>query len=971
MATKLQQIWQVLNTDIRELGQPGEVAEAGAEVSKAVLELAIAIGWLSAIPSAPVAAAGLSFVGIARQGVNLFRDKAHKEPILEELVAIVFPLAYLESFNKLVQSNDLLRQIGEIPVSDLVKQQVEKLGQFLLDEQLAKNALICFHESELAQALNQVLLNQLQQVGIAQNQAQILTAWVAWDTQRCMKSALRGTKNTASHLIALYDSVQQAQSKYDSINNYLKREIAEQPNKSVFNEIFTFKDIYVPLKAQVVNNSSQICNDAEPFEIQSWAKNMLQDSSKQGQMIFIQGKPGRGKSVFCLMFADLVWQHFHPLWTPILIRLRNIPKLQESFQATLREAVNQDFASSDPGWLTDRDTRFLFLLDGFDELVMQGRASGGLREFLQQVEQFQRDCHRNPEMGHRVLITGRPLALYGLERFMPNNLERVELLPMDNELQQKWFAKWEKQIELDKALKFQQFLQDSRCPYQIQELAREPLLLYLLAAMHRDGELSVEMFEAATYVNAKIRIYEKSLDWVLTKQRSDSDHPDLNWQLTSLETEDLKQILSEAALCVVQSGGECASVEMVAARLKDDLAARAFLQQAPQQSGDKGLTNALSVFYLEQSSQKGSVEFTHKSFSEFLCARWLKESLEDWTQPGKKGKGFNIQAGHMDWEIYDLLGYGGLTPEIVEYLMALLDVSDEFRPEQLFERLEDFYLRWCKGEFIDTSTETLPQKKSRELADQRIQRGQRHVDIYTGLNVLILLLELHRYAQQRDDLKDKIAFYPCGQFEEEGFEPYRLINIINYSDCLYLGNFTNTVGRFLPRANLCGVVLINAVLSSADLNGADLRHANLVGAYFVEADLSSANLSSVDLDGARLQRVKLVDANLGGADLSNANLSGANLSGVNLSGTNLINANLSDVYLGGTDFGDEFLNSANFSGANLCGANLSRADLGDEFFGVTFANILWNKYTRWEDIRGWDTAVNIPEDLKQQLGLAR
>ena len=40
MARQLKKFWNFLNTDIRELGKPTDAVEAGAEVSKAVLELA-------------------------------------------------------------------------------------------------------------------------------------------------------------------------------------------------------------------------------------------------------------------------------------------------------------------------------------------------------------------------------------------------------------------------------------------------------------------------------------------------------------------------------------------------------------------------------------------------------------------------------------------------------------------------------------------------------------------------------------------------------------------------------------------------------------------------------------------------------------------------------------------------------------------------------------------------------------------
>ncbi|MCZ0901059.1 hypothetical protein ON021_14250, partial [Microcoleus sp. HI-ES] len=165
----------------------------------------------------------------------------------------------------------------------------------------------------------------------------------------------------------------------------------------------------------------------------------------ENKVMFVEAGPGRGKSVFCRMFADWVRQHLHPVWTPVLIRLRDIPILQKSFRETLKEAVNAGFASDD-GWLTDRNTRYLFFLDGFDELLMEGRSSGGLEQFLKQVGQFQRDCDQNSEMGHRVLITGRTLALQGIERQMPDNLDRVEIQIMDDGLQQQWLSKWEAQL---------------------------------------------------------------------------------------------------------------------------------------------------------------------------------------------------------------------------------------------------------------------------------------------------------------------------------------------------------------------------------------------------------------------------------------------------------------------------------------------------------------------------------------------
>ncbi|WP_445300135.1 pentapeptide repeat-containing protein [Microcoleus sp. D3_18_C4] len=696
--------------------------------------------------------------------------------------------------------------------------------------------------------------------------------------------------------------------------------------------------------------------------------------------MFVEAGPGRGKSVFCRMFADWVWQNLHPVWTPVLIRLRDIPIVQNSFRETLKNAVTAGFASDD-GWLTDRNTRYLFFLDGFDELLMEGRSSRGLENFLKQVGQFQRDCQQSSEMGHRVLITGRTLALQGIERQMPDNLERVEIQVMDDGIQEQWLSKWEALFGAEETSDFQQFLQHQSCPENVKsELSREPLLLYLLAAMHRDKILKVGDFQGTNSTQAKILIYNQAVNWVLTKQRSKS----LNLDLTGLNTENLRRILTEAGLCVVQSGGERAPVAMIAERLKEDESVKEFLEEA-QKRIDDPLTNALAAFYIQQGSKEGSVEFVHKSFGEFLCAERLKESLQEWTEPGKKGRVFNTKDCDMAWEIYDLLGYGGLTEEIVEYLMGLLTTpaspgeENQFRPVELFQRLEDFYLRWCDGEFIDMLPESLPQKKMRLLRAQLKTQdlGQRQIDIYAGLNVMILLLELHRYGQQRDQLKDKIMFYPCGEPNAEGKldDASRLLRLIGYSCCVGNFGFVQTVGTFLSGANLSRADLTGANLSGAYLIGANLSGADLIGANLIDADLSDADLSDADLSGADLIDADLIDANLIGANLIGAQLSGAKLNSADLSSVELLDADLRDADLSGADLSSAELSDADLSGADLSGADLTGADLrGADLSGAnltdsTFGELEWDEDTKWENVRGLDTAVNVPEALRRQLGM--
>ncbi|ACC81113.1 pentapeptide repeat-containing protein [Nostoc punctiforme] len=344
-----------------------------------------------------------------------------------------------------------------------------------------------------------------------------------------------------------------------------------------------------------------------------------------------------------------------------------------------------------------------------------------------------------------------------------------------------------------------------------------------------------------------------------------------------------------------------------------------------------------------------SVKFAQGNLQEDSWSQRLQESLEKWTiskssltsKIGDRISGplpselcLRVCDRQMHEEIYDLLGNRALKSEIVNQIIELVVSSQKIDPEVLFWRLEDFYRRWCQGEFIDaTPDDNLPQKTKLKLATQNIAIGLRQLDIYTGLNVLILLLELHRYAQEQDELKEKITFYPSAQPDTDNFFTSQLLRIINYSDALEIGNFSSIVGQFLKGGNFRSAYLGDANLTGADFSGADLSlaylgDANLTGVNFIGANLSGANFGDANLSGANLS-----GANLSGADLSSTNLSGANLSRANLSRADLNRADLSSTNLNRAD-----LSNTNLSRADLSSTNFSRADLSNAIlFGANLS----------------------------------
>ncbi|MEA5462581.1 pentapeptide repeat-containing protein [Leptothoe sp. PORK10 BA2] len=663
------------------------------------------------------------------------------------------------------------------------------------------------------------------------------------------------------------------------------------------------------------------------------------------------------------MFAAEICQTQAFSYIPLFIRLRSLRAIENTLTETLENCPDLEpveFVGME-GWLKDKNTRFLIILDGFDELLLQGRATGGLQEFLQQVSDFQERSH------HQCLVTGRPLALQGVAQRITQNktLERAKLQPMNDPQQAQWLGKWQAIFKEQEVSQFRQFLK--ACPTEIgNHLAREPLLIYLLARLHREKQLTSEMFaDAKQESQAKLRVYRESVNWVLEKQRQDE-----NLRLSGLDDpNDLREVLQEAALCVVQSGNETAQLSMLKARFQDSgnpvATSLKTAQETTGQSEDKALNNLLTTFYLRpgEGDKRGSVEFAHKSFGEYLFAERLMAAFAQWTELDPRNR-YRLDDRAVHGQIYDLLGFGGLSVEIVEYVFELLKESDIDRV-RLFQRLHGFYERWCEGEFLDQApNENLPQKKFLQLRDKTITIGLKQVDIFAGLNGLIMLFKLHAGAQSEnypkvsaDEPKPAIWFHPCGEPHTEQFDQEKLLKIIHYADSLDMSTFTQIVGPHLSsanlesanlesanldsanldsanldranldRANLDSAILSRAILSRAILSNAILSNAVLSNAILSNANLYSATLDSATLDRAYLYRAYLYKAYLYKADLSNATLSNATLDSANLDSANLSNATLDSATLDSVNLDSATLDSATLDSATLDSANLYRAYL--------------------------------------------
>ena len=854
----LKGFWQFLNTDVKEIPW-GELAANTIDVATATQDLGEA--WEEQAPNikklqpyikdvepfleklnSPVtqlAISGLPFVSVGIGLLRIYLDWTRDEPTFKTSVVMVAQLAYLQSLDVVliqVAEPEILQKLGTVSLKTLVEKQIARTETDKLNSSELKLVTSRFRESKLAEQFESALTEQLHQAGLNKSETQKLTGQVSWGTPRYFYQAIAEAGDSVEPLAEFYRTGgQQEQDRYVSIDAYLKNKILPLPAEQVFDEsdpLITFNDTYVPLNVQPLTQSGEDKEGADPLNIHNWAQSILEQTGTR-KVMFIEGDAGQGKSVFCRMFAADVCQTRVFSYIPLFIRLRSLRAIENTLTETLENCPDLEpveFVGTE-GWLKDKNTRFLIILDGFDELLLQGRSTGGLQEFLQQVSDFQERSH------HQCLVTGRPLALQGVaQRITQNkNLARVKLQLMDDTVRGHWLTKWQAIFGEAEVNNFREFLR--ACPDAISNyLAREPLLIYLLARLHRDPEipLNSKMFvDAKQESQAKLRVYRESVNWVLEKQRQDE-----NIRLSGLDDpDDLREVLREAALCVVQSGHETAQLSMLKARFQDSsnpvATSLKTAKETTGQSEDKALNNLLTTFYLRpgEGDKRGSVEFAHKSFGEYLFAERLIVAFEEWTELDPR-KRFRKDDHTVHSQIYDLLGFGGLSIEIVEYVFELLNES-EIDPIKLFKRLHTFYERWCEGEFLDQApTENLPQKKFFQLRDQNVSLGLRQVDIFTGLNILIVLFKLHAAAQPESypkvsdsDPKPEIWFHPCGEPDTEYFDDEKLLKIIHYADALSTGTFTKIVGPHLTSANLYSADLTSAYLNSAILLGAQLSTA--------------------------------------------------------------------------------------------------------------------------------------------------
>lgn len=687
-------------------------------------------------------------------------------------------------------------------------------------------------------------------------------------------------------------------------------------------EAFAMADLYVPLKgiplaldpltrSASADASAPKVTPPAALDLTTWANRQLEETAS---VAVIEAEAGQGKSCFCQIWAAQIAKDHYPNWMPVLIRLRDV-KLGQTLAETLNSALPIGRFTESDGWLAAQ-TPCLLLLDGLEELPRSPQFDDPAAVLLWQIAQFlaQWQPQASPQAHSprpKIVLTSSPGYL---ERWLtgyasmtsPPQFHRFALQPLDQEELKQWFKRWSALQSKPIAQAYFNLLKKSgifrtATPGKaIATLARQPLWLYLLGLLHRDGLLDEEFF-ALSEAQAKFELHDRLSTWLmgagapqanpgkmLTPLQEGLAHAGrgpgaIAKLLQGQQPHAIREQLYTAALTLLQSGQQHLPVSLLPPALP---------------SLTRSTAAPLPALYFQSrppftSPTEPQIEFSHPFLGNYLGAQAIAAQLRVVTQQVRDRYGtadFQLRSPtDVAQHLYGLLGYGLLNEDIEAYVVEQLRRDQQqqmegFNFRVLFERLYRFYQAYSRGQWLD---EGIAHQTRAQLQSLHNPLTVLQIDAAVGLNVFLLLCACQREAQ--------IPFWPCGDPQTPQFYPDQLLGLSGR-----VASLGPTVFWQRVRDRLSGLQLAGANLSQLNLAQGDLSQANL----------SAANLMAGNLAGANLQAANLTRANLAGADLSNADLTGAILTGANLQQTNLLGAMLFGADLTEAQLSQAQLNAA-------------------------------------------------------------
>lgn len=693
-----------------------------------------------------------------------------------------------------------------------------------------------------------------------------------------------------------------------------RSELIREPDRPLFEQVFGLQGVFVPLRAKWTQRYRAEGKDVvtqHEGDVGTVLLEWLLNGEREDYLRVISGDPGSGKSSCSKMLAAKVsedYPHIRVVYVP-LHRFNYKGDLRENLKAflSIETHIESDLLS-----FQCSETVVLFF-DGLDELVMQGMtARQAASDFIRHVGSVLSNVNHNRR---RVLVIlgGRQLLIQDCSGELRKSYQILTLQGYDLRERFDWWVSYGRATG-----KGYNSIPSELNRDDLADLTKQPLLNYLLALSYDRKKLD---FSRNVSTNA---VYADLLDGIYDRAWGSGGNFHLRGQNATLSQPEFEEILQEIGVAVWHDDTRSATLSAIRERCRiaglfDQLTN---LEHEP----DAGIFRLLTAFHVKfAEGREGSVEFSHKSFGEYLTARRIVRMISTIIDERKERK----QTRSKGWdETYSLTRWAELCgPKSIGStdLNLFTLISQEINLRHASRREE-----W-----------------SQILSELAFEMLSYRMPVHKcGLNSFA---EMDTYARNAEEAL-LCALYACLPMnypvrEDSKFSATEVINRLRPNSVVggrWRLDFAcisalRSLGGAFACADLMAVDLERANLSGIDLRFANLRYAKLKDADLTGAVLSSANLENADLTGAILKDANLNEANLSGAKLDHCDLRGANLQTANMPGVSLQNAWLSeanfyrarlvDADLRNADLTTAIFSSADLRGAELTGTNSVGADL--------------------------------------------
>jgi uncharacterized protein YjbI with pentapeptide repeats len=927
-----------------------------------------AISALTDVLELPLKAAWQLTPALSQLSVALLRILSRKKPLRRnEGTWLTFQVAYLNALQGILEQEAQLRRPwidrAEVPVGQDAEQPLSNpqllallktLRPGRLSDSQAEQALSLVADSFLVQQMNNLAIAWFIANGAEETEAKLLTqrlsnglpghlliviAENALPLAQLQKFVRLGNLSSLQNTTTPAETGEQQEPSTVTLplsfhREYYRAELTCALSEALLGEPFSLKDIYIPLKGQLIQDEEFKSRDyflqipsasgsAPLVDLMEWASQELEDKTS---ITVIEANAGSGKTSFCQLWAAKVAQELYPNWIPVLIRLRDVT-LGQTLEQTLESAFPIGRFTDADGWFCASSPPCLLLLDGLNELPGSTHQSSHLWSFIAQLLRFHNqnlDSAGLPR--HKIVLTSRSHSLDCLTRTyrqgstlpLPIKLRRILIAPMGQDEFRQWFQQWAKLQSKSIAQAFFTFLKhggvfQAHPPTKsLAALVTRPLMLYLLGILHRDAWVDESIFQMGSS-QVKFEIYDRVCRWLLGEPAAENGRlPELTREglahatrsleaianlLQGRDPQHLRHQMQIAALTIIQTGRYQASQSDSQRRLTStanvlpSTLPALFFHSHPYKELKVGSLTQTNLQPSNLPNATPSIEFSHPSLGEYLGAEQIATQLVALTRQVQDQYGernFVIESPvNVAQHLYALLGYGLLSIAIEELIVERLRREEKrnanvFSFAVLFQRLYRFYQAYCRGQWLD---EGIAHHAHSQLQTLHNPLNVLQIDAAVGLNIFLLLCAAAKESH--------VPLWLCGNPDiQQEFDPDRLLSFISRCAALSPTAFWQRARQSLGKVQLAEACLNQAMLAEANLSQANLFSANLIGSNLAGANLQTANLSWASLVGANL-----ANANLSGASLEGADLSGANLQGVNLKSANLSNACLFQAQL--------------------------------------------------------------------------